>query len=169
MDAMFVFELESERRKSGLTQDAMAKRLAMSPRTYRAYVTLERPLHPREQSRIAARLKSARLAAAAVAELDNLFSPALLDVDHHPAEQFLRALSELREAIAAIEQVEVVGRLTREQVEHALDQVWDLLHLIPVLGASWSKAYGVDLWAVRARNLEKLRARGYVREEGEAA
>lgn len=166
---MFVTELELERHKLGLTQDAMAKRLLLSPRTYRGYVSRERPLHPREQCRIAARLKSPRLAAAALAELSNPFSPILLDVDDHPAQQFVRALAELREAVQAVECVEIADKPSRERVERALDQVLDLLHLIPVLCASWCRAYGVDLWAVKQRNLGKLERKGYVQKEREAA
>jgi transcriptional regulator with XRE-family HTH domain len=168
-EAMFTDVLESERRARGMTQRQLAAKVGLAERTYRGVVCRESRLHPETQSIIARTLRSPRLAAAALAELPNPFAPVLLDVDNHPAQQFLRALAELREAMEAIERVEIVGKPTREQVEYALDQSLDLLHLIPALCDSWCRAYGVDLWAVRARNLEKLRARGYVSEEREAA
>lgn len=166
---MFTELLEMERRARGLTQRQLAAKVGLAERTYRGAVSHESRLHPETQSSIARSLRSARLASAALAELPNPFSPALLDVDSHPAQQFVRALAELREAIQAVEAVEVAEKPSRERVERALDQVLDLLHLIPVLCESWCRAYGVDLWAVRARNEEKLRARGYVRKEDEAA
>jgi len=164
---MFVQELEFERKARGMTQAELAKKIGLSERAYRGYVCGERQMPPAFQVFIARMLKSPRLAALALSQFeDNPFAPAALSVDDHPAQQIVVTLKELTEALEAIDKLDPVRPDTRA-VEIAIDQLMDLIHLAPVAIGSWARTYGVDPWAVRQRNLGKLRQRGYLKTETE--
>lgn len=163
---MFVQVLESERKARGMTQAELAKKIGLSERAYRGYVCRERQMPVAFQVFVARMLKSPRLATLALSQFeDNPFAPAHLSVDDHPAQQIVVTLKELTEALEAIDKIDPVRPDTRA-VEHAVDQLMDIIHLAPVAIGSWAKTYGVDPWRVRQRNLGKLRQRGYLRKEG---
>lgn len=166
---MFVAELERERKLQGISQSQLASRIGLSERAYRGYINGEREIHPYTQSLIAKLLKSPKLATEVLSQFeDNPFAPAVLEVDDHPAQELCAALNELREALDAICQVNPC-KPDKSKIEHAIDQMMDLVHLIPLVAGSWSRAYGVDLWILKRKNLAKLQARGYLRKERDAA
>lgn len=163
---MFVQVLEEERKARGMTQAELARKIGLSERAYRGYICGERQMPVAFQVFVARMLKSPRLALLALSQFeDNPFAPAALDVDDHPAQQICVALKELTEALEAIGRIDPAKPDTRS-VEHATDQLMDLIHLAPVAIGSWAKTYGVDPWQIRQRNLGKLRQRGYLRTEG---
>lgn len=167
---MFVQILESERKTLGITQSNLAKKFGLSERAYRGYVAGERELHPVTQNLISRLLKSPRLATMVLAQFeDNPFAPATLEVDDHPAQTMIVAINELREALASVDKINPC-RPDIRAVEHAIDQMMDLIHLIPIMAGSWAKQYDLDLWRLRERNLRKLRNRGYLKStEGVSA
>jgi len=163
---MFVQVLEEERKARGMTQAELARKIGLSERAYRGYVCGERQMPPAFQVFVARMLRSPRLASLALSQFeDNPFAPAHLSVDDHPAQQIVVTLKELTEALEAIDKIDPVRPDTRA-VEHAVDQLMDIIHLAPVAIGSWARTYGVDPWVVRERNLGKLRSRGYLRVEG---
>ena len=165
---MFVAELEAERKSRRMSQAEFACKLGFTDRAYRAYVCEERRMQLETMNGIAGTLKSPRLAWAALSENRNPFAPVLLDVDDHPAQEFCAAVEELREAVGAVERLEMC-RPDRVAVERAVDQMFDLIHLIPAVAGSWSRSYGLDMRRLKERHLRKLEARGYVKRGEEAA
>ncbi len=165
----FMSTVEAIRRERRLTQARMAARVGLSERQYRAHVAGQYEMRPADQNRVAHELRSPLLATLVLAQFeDNPFAPVPLEVDDHPAQALFAAISEIQEARDAVGVLNPC-KPDREAIVHAIDQLFDILHLLPVVCASWATAYRIDLWALRARNVAKLRERGYLAQERDAA
>lgn len=129
--------LEEERKARGLTQAQLAAKVGLTDRAYCGYVCGERPMPIPFQNFIAKSLRSPRLAAEVLAQLeDNPFAPVILDVDEHPAMEICEALEELREALEAVASIDP-SKPDLPKIERAIDQLTDLQHLIPIAKSSW--------------------------------
>ncbi|NPV80696.1 MAG: helix-turn-helix transcriptional regulator [Firmicutes bacterium] len=171
--------LREERERAGLTQAQLARKCGTSESSLRCYELGVRPIPIDITARAAKVLKSPRLAMTACQECPvNILVPPWLDrVDRHPVSELAVILAEAREAIGALENLSLVNKLRpgdlspdeRRTLERAMDQVADLIPAAAMALAAWCEAYGIDMVAVRHRQLAKFRARGYITEEDEEA
>jgi transcriptional regulator with XRE-family HTH domain len=170
--------LRMERERRNLTQAQLAKRSYMHEATLRCYELGVRDIPADSAERIAKALQSPRFALSHCNNCSaNLFIPPYLDqVDHHPLAVLDAVLSEAKEAVAAIEALRLRNKtrpadLTpddRRQVERAADQLLDLIPAVAMAVSSWAETFGLDCWALVARNHGKLANRGYVEGGGAA-
>jgi len=168
--------IKRKREEAGLTQPVLAGRLGITESTLRKY-ELGLSNVPHDVANLAAvTLRSPEICFAKCSECPtNWLSICLLDerVDCHPNTEVLTVIQEAREAVEAVESLELRGpALTPDQrkaVEQACDQVLDLVPLAAAAVASWCRAYGLNMKNVHERHLRKLVSRGYVKKECDAA
>lgn len=164
--------IRAKREETGLTQAVLARRIGVSESTLRMYETGYKPV-PHDVANVAAvALRSPEITFAKCSECPtNWLSICLLDTDQHPSTEILRVLEEAKEAIEAVQVLaeKPLGRVQREVVERACDQVLDLVPLAAAAVASWCRHYGLNMREIHERHLKKLISRGYVRREEEVA
>jgi transcriptional regulator with XRE-family HTH domain len=163
---MFTEKLEVVRKDRNMKQAAFAEEIGVSDRAYRDYVNGDARMPFDKKQYAKEQLGDPRLDAALLAEQDNLFAPADLEVDTHPCSEYVHCVNESSEVLDAVRRVDPTHPDIK-LIEHAMDQMFDMLHLIPKVIESWSQAYKIDPYRVRQRNIAKLRARGYLKEEDE--
>ncbi|HHV79059.1 MAG TPA: helix-turn-helix transcriptional regulator [Firmicutes bacterium] len=164
--------IRQKREEANLTQATLARRIGVSESTLRMY-ELGLKQVPHDVANMAAvALRAPEVCFAKCSECPtNWLSVCLLDTDQHPAEEVLQVLQEAQEAIEAVRAMAVKphGKVQRELVERACDQVLDLVPLAAAAVASWCRAYGISMREVHDRHMKKLVSRGYVKNEAEVA
>ncbi len=150
-----------------LTQPALGRRAGCSESLIRLYETGHRIPSAEAAASIAQALHAPEIAYAKCQSCPaNLLSVAVICGDTHPNTQVLVALQESREAIAAVEAVAAHwGRAERRVVEHACDQLLDLVPMVGAAVASWCRQYSLDMKQIGRRHRAKLVQRGHVRGE----
>ncbi|NPV72128.1 MAG: helix-turn-helix transcriptional regulator, partial [Firmicutes bacterium] len=164
--------IRAKREETGLTQAVLARRIGVSESTLRMYELGLKAVPHDVCNQAAVALRSPEVCLAKCSECPtNWLSICLLDTDQHPSTEILRVLEEAEEAIEAVEVLaeKPLGRVQREVVERACDQVLDLVPLAAATVASWCRAYGLNMRDIHERHLKKLINRGYVRKESDAA
>ena len=160
--------IRQKREERGWTQKDLARRVGVNESTLRMY-ELELKSTPHDVANTAATvLSSPEVCFAKCSECPtNWLSVCLLDADQHPAEEVLRVLEEVAEAVDAVQAMATKpsGKAQRQVVERACDQVLDLVPLAAAAVASWCRTYGINMRDVHHTHFKKLVSRGYVTEE----
>lgn len=160
--------IREKREEAGLTQKDLARRVGVSESTLRMYELGLKEVPVDVANTAAVALRSPEICFAKCSSCPtNWLSVCLLDTDQHPAEEVLRVLQEAQEAIQAVQVIAAkpLGKVQRDLVERACDQVLDLVPLAAAAVASWCRAYGLNMRDVHEKHLRKLVSRGYVRKE----
>jgi transcriptional regulator with XRE-family HTH domain len=159
--------IRAKREEAGLTQKVLARRIGTSESALRMY-ELGLKNTPHDVANVAAvALRSPEICFAKCSECPtNWLSICLLTTDQHPSTEVLQVLHEAQEAVEAVEAIarKPLGKVQRELVERACDQVLDLVPLAAASVASWCRAYGINMKDVHEKHLRKLVSRGYVKE-----
>lgn len=167
--------IRKKREEAGLTQAALARRLGVSESTLRLYELGIKNV-PHDVANVAAvALRSPEIVYAKCMECPaNWLFSCLSGVDTHPVVEVQTAIEEAREAIEAVGALNLRNKSAlshedRRAVEHAIDQLLDLVPMVAMAAASWCRTYGLDLKALHKRHVGKLASRGYLGEEAKAA
>lgn len=164
--------IRKKREERNLTQKSLARRIGLSESSLRMY-ELGFKDTPHDVVRSAATsLQAPEICFAKCQECPvNWLSVCIVKGDTHPAEQILRVLEEAREAIQAVERMasRLTARAQIEVVQHACDQVLDLVPLAATAITAWTRAFGIDAREVSTRHRNKLVARDYLGSKEGAA
>lgn len=161
--------IRRKREEVKLTQKSLARRIGVSESSLRMY-ELGFKDAPHDVVRSAATsLQAPEICFAKCQECPtNWLSICLLDTDNHPSERILRMLEEAHEAIEAVQMLakRPLGKVQREIVERACDQVLDLVPMAAAAVMSWSRHYGINMRDMHEKHLRKLVDRGYTKGRG---
>jgi transcriptional regulator with XRE-family HTH domain len=169
-NAMFMRTLEQRRQSLGFTQERMAKRHGYSVRQYQYFLDGTQTLSVEAMSRIARAEKCEELALAAIASLEsNPFAPVMLQVDTHPTHVYRVAMVELKEALAALDEIDPCKQLTRQKAEWIGGQLMDLKTVVAYAIGALCRASNLDAWELAQEYVAKMEARGFKQREEVAA
>lgn len=166
--------IKQKREEARLTQPALAKKLGITESTLRKYELGLANVPHDVADRASVILKAPEIAFAKCSECpSNWLNVCVLNVDSHPNTEILTIIQEAKEAVEAVQRLELRnGSLSpeqREALERACDQVFDLIPLAATSIASWCRTFGLDMKRLKERHMRKLQARGYLQRGEEAA
>jgi transcriptional regulator with XRE-family HTH domain len=167
---MFTRILEQKRQRLGLTQERMARRHGYSVRQYQYFLDGTQTLSAEAMSRMARTEKSEQLALAAIASLEsNPFAPVILQVDTHPTHVYRVAMVELKEALAALDEIDPCKQLTHQKAMWIGGQLMDLKTIVAYAIEALCRASNLDAWELAQEYLAKMETRGFRQREEVAA
>lgn len=162
--------LQEERLKSGLRQADLARRAHVSRQTLSGYETGAVPIPHDVACHLIHILQSARLQYQYCFSCPaNLLTTPWLDVDAHPVVVQHKVKEELREALEALDKVQLTNKRSaadlneedKRNLGYALEQLWDCIPALQMLFGLVPE-YGFSLEQQREAHYQKLRNKRYL-------